>query len=77
MKLIRSKRWEQNAGTKPQNLLLYVAFGMSEGTILPPEAKQKKKHKERRREKEEKGMEREEKRTLIINATGHRPFLNL
>lgn len=37
----------------------------------------KKKNKERRREKEEKGMEREEKRTLIINATGHRPFLNL
>lgn len=40
VKLIRSERWEQNARTKPQIFLFYVALGMSERTIPPPKAKQ-------------------------------------
>lgn len=60
--------------TKSQMFLFYVALGMSEGTILHPNAKQMKKKMRGRGEEEE--TERGEGRegTLIINATGHRPF---
>lgn len=47
----------------------YVALDMLEGAILPEKAKQLKK---RVREKGDKAGGRED--TLIINATGHRPF---
>lgn len=60
--------------TKSQMFLFYVPLGMPEGTILHPNAKQMKKKMRGRGEEEE--TERGEGRegTLIINATGHRPF---
>lgn len=42
VKSIRSEWWEQKARTKARIFLFHVALGMSEGTILPPKAKQLK-----------------------------------
>lgn len=59
--------------TKPQMFLFYVALGMPEGTILHPNAKQLEKKNERKRW-ERRDREGRREGTLIINATGHRPF---
>lgn len=61
--------------TQSQMFLFYVALGMPEGTTLNPNAKQlgeKKREEKERKEETERGEGRED--TLIINATGHRPF---
>lgn len=59
--------------TKPQMFLFYVALGMPEGTILHPNAKQVGKKNERKK-RERRDREGRREGTLIINATGHRPF---
>lgn len=50
----------------------YVALDMLEGAILPEKAKQLKKRVREKGDKAGAGGGRED--TLIINATGHRPF---
>ena len=50
----------------------YVALDMPEGAILPEKAKQLKKRGREKGDKAGAGGGRED--TLIINATGHRPF---